>query len=188
MKISKKYNHERMIKLLNNATSKEDIKQELKCIFIENMTTSGGSIQSIEATDAFRLHKVFGLRTGFEPGLYNIKELQKVDSNYPDTKALKHPEDLFFTGTPKDLLNIIKILPRSKSGKTDIVTIKTENRDIHIQEKYLTDAVEFISELFHITPGPIKILYSKENKNLSIKLFVGDESQGGFALIMPINR
>lgn len=183
-KLSKKYSHKRMIDLLKTACSENSIKHELQCI---NITSMGGNIQKVTATDAFRLHQINGLCTGFEPGMYNLNELQKHDGNYPDTSALKHPEDIYFEGSIHDLTDKIETLKTEKIGKIDSIYIETENYTTCFSKEYIEDAIYFINEMSHIVSGNIKVSYDRNSKQKPFKISVGDNESGAFALIMSMN-
>ena len=173
-----------MIDLLKTACAENSIKPELRCI---NITSMDGNIQKVTATDAFRLHQINGLRTGFEPGMYNLNELQKQDGNYPDTSALKHPEYIYFEGSMQDLISKIETLKTEKIGKTETIYIETENYTTCFSKEYIEDAVYFIHEMSHIVSNNIKVLYDRESKQKPIKISVGDNESGAFALIMSMN-
>lgn len=183
-KLSKKYSHKRMIDLLKSACAENSIKHELQCI---NIVAMNGNIQKVTATDAFRLHQINGLRTGFEPGMYNLNELQKNDGNYPDTSALKHPEDIYFEGSMTDFISKIESLKTEKIGKVDSIYIDTENYTSCFNKKYIEDAIHFINEMSHIVSGSIKVLYDRESKHKPLKISVGSNESGAFALIMSMN-
>ena len=172
-----------MIDLLKAACLNDGTKPELECINIVNID---GNIQSVTATDAFRLHQINGLRTGFEPGMYKLEELWKYEGIYPDTNSLQHPEDLYFEGSSIELVNKIESLSTGKIRKIDVIYIETENYTLCFNKKYIEDAIHFIHEMSHTVDGNIQVFYSKNWKNKFLKISVGDNKSGAFALIMPM--